>query len=351
MKPPVILAFVGALTASLILTTGCSRPEVQVYDVPKDTSLADEPMVGGPRAPVDSVAWTPAPQWQQLPPTNFRKGNYLFEDRDGKLEITVTAFPGSTGGLLANANRWLRQASLPEINEEQLQDRVTEVTLAGNVPATVVDLKAATPSPDSTRIYAAIVPYDGQYWFFKMSGPFSTLQSQIPAFSSLLRGLRFGEEAAKPLAAESPDHLGDLTFATPAGWIQSPGSSMRIASLAVVMEGYPEADFAITSFPGDTGGELANVNRWRRQIGLAPWSADQVEAAAQTVENAAGHTFRVFELKPEADGERIRVAILFHAGKSWFFKLRGDAVVVDLQKEKFLSLLQSVHFSHDGHNH
>lgn len=343
------------MTASLVLPTGCRKPEIQVYDVPKSQSDTTQEIPAGLATSAESfkVAWTPSPQWQQLPATQFRKGNYAFEDEAGTVEITVTSFPGTTGGLLANANRWLRQASLPEITEEALQDRAVEIEIEDGASATVLDLRDDSLEPNSARIYAAVVPYDGESWFFKMSGPFAAVQGQIPAFSALIRGLRFGESAALSSVAPTTQnpHVGDLAFTPPAGWNPSKGSSMRIASFSVEMEGHPAADFAVTAFPGDTGGEVANVNRWRAQINLGDWTAEQVQAAAQTLKNPAGHEFRVFELKPQADGEWIRVAIMQHAGKSWFFKLRGDAVVVDLQKDEFNSVLETVHFSHAGHNH
>ena len=45
---------------------------------------------------------------------------------------------------------------------------------------------------------------------------------------------------------------------------------MRLASHKVSDEDGNEIDFSITSFPGDVGGLLANVNRWLGQIGLPP---------------------------------------------------------------------------------
>ncbi|MDQ8187573.1 hypothetical protein [Pelagicoccus sp. SDUM812002] len=362
MKSYSCLISIGVLSASLILSSGCSKPEVKVYDVAKGSSAATLPtaQTAPSSQQPDPISWTPAPQWKELPPTQFRKGNYLFTDDAGSAEITVTSFPGETGGLLANANRWLRQAGLPEIDQEQLEALAVEVDLNEEMSAVVLDLKAADKSESSSRVYAAVIPYRGQSWFLKMSGPFSTVQSQIPSFSSFVRGLRFGDDAtssADLAGSAHGEHLGDLAFTAPSGWVETEGNSIRIASYSIPQEGYPPADFAITSFPGDTGGLVANVNRWRRQIGLSPWDAAQVTAAVQSLENEAGLEFKVFELKPSNDSERsvtdewIRVAIMEKAGKSWFFKLKGDAMLVDLQRDEFISLLESVHFSHEGHNH
>ncbi|MBK1876541.1 hypothetical protein [Pelagicoccus mobilis] len=368
MRSPFRPIWIGVLTASLLLPTACRKPEVQVYNAPKNAAQAARPLAQTAAASQQSQApqeqlplsWTPSTQWKELPPTQFRKGNYQFSDDAGLAEITVTSFPGSTGGLLANANRWLRQASLPEVDQARLAEIVSEVQLSSQVTASVLDLKAESRDPSSTRVYAAIIPYQGQSWFIKMSGPYPTVQSQIPAFGKMLRSVRFGEEARSQQAEHNHEHehqhIGDLTFDTPDGWVPSQGSSMRIASLAVKKEGHPPADFAVTSFPGDTGGLVANVNRWRNQIGLSNWNSEQVNAAAETIMNPAGHEFTFFELKAEngessQDDQRILVAIMNFAGRSWFFKLRGDALLLELQDEEFKALLQSVHFSHEGHNH
>src|SRR5690606_21954678 len=97
------------------------------------------------------------------------------------------------------------------------------------------------------------------------------------------------------------------------------------------------ADFSITSFPGDTGGVAANVNRWRAQIGLAAWGEAEVAQRGQAL-SRGGHEFLFFDLKAETaqekarSSERILAAILQRDGRSWFFKLRGDALLVDTQR-------------------
>ncbi|EDY81648.1 hypothetical protein VDG1235_1266 [Verrucomicrobiia bacterium DG1235] len=353
------LIWIGVLTASLTLPIGCRKPEIRVYDVPKDASAAARPLAqpATPNPLVPPVAWTPAPAWQELEPTQFRKGNYLFTEQEDSVEITVTSFPGSTGGMLANVNRWLRQAALPEITEAELADLVVESQLTPSIQAYTVDLKASEATPDSSRIFAAVVPFQGQSWFFKMSGPFAAVESQIPAFQTMVNGLSFGNAAEQASASPKAESDQQLAFRTPEGWTQSQGSSMRIASLSIEKEGLPPADFSIIAFPGDTGGVAANVNRWRRQIGLSDWTAEEVIAAAKTLETEAGLDFLIFDLKSETDGEqtvgdeRILAAILEYSGKSWFFKLRGDALLLDTQQNKFRGLLQSVHFDHEGHSH
>ena len=60
-----------------------------------------------------------------------------------------------------------------------------------------------------------------------------------------------------------PTASGDgLSWQAPAGWAQKPAGAMRKASYSVPgSDG--DSDLSVTAFPGDVGGELANVNRWR----------------------------------------------------------------------------------------
>lgn len=72
---------------------------------------------------------------------------------------------------------------------------------------------------------------------------------------------------ATPDTASAPP---DAPWTVPDGWTLDPEPrSMRIATyLAPDPDGPVEV--AITRFGGRVGGELANINRWRGQIGLPP---------------------------------------------------------------------------------
>lgn len=344
-------ALIPLLLASSLLFWSCRKAEVNIYDAPKDQATPlNGPIVNNSAG--GKIVWQKADHWEELPQTAFRKGNYLYtSENGGSVEITVSSFPGSTGGLLANVNRWLGQASLPQIDQEQLIDLVQKRTLSRGVSAAIVDLNSEADDPSATRIYAATIEYGGQTWFFKMSGPSADVFSQIEAFDEMVAKLEFDPVQVNNQPVASAPKSDTIQFTAPEGWQESEGSSMRIASYRIEKEGFEPADFSITSFPGDTGGLVENVNRWRRQISLPGWTAQQVEKNTYRETNEGGHEFLIFDLKPETDEqraqtqERILVAILTHNGKSWFFKLRGDAILTDSQRNKFISLLRSVDFT------
>ena len=92
----------GSAIAALIvlLASGCGRPAVEVYDVPKAETSDPRSFARisrQPSSPEDRgwIRWTKPEPWTELAPTAFRKGNYVYEDGSGaKLEITVSSFPG-----------------------------------------------------------------------------------------------------------------------------------------------------------------------------------------------------------------------------------------------------------------
>ncbi|MFZ5495862.1 MAG: hypothetical protein ACOZE5_11085 [Verrucomicrobiota bacterium] len=132
----------------------------------------------------------------------------------------------------------------------------------------------------------------------------------------------------------------DLKWTAPASWTPKAGSAMRKGSYAVKRDG-AEADFAITAFPGDTGGLHANINRWRGQVGLPPGAPAELDAAVQHVDGHGGLHFDVVDLAGPS-GTRLLGAITSYNGNSWFFKLMGPDAAVAAEKAAFLEFLHTV---------
>lgn len=133
----------------------------------------------------------------------------------------------------------------------------------------------------------------------------------------------------------------DLTWTAPAGWTAAPGRAMRKGSF-IVTGASGTADVAITAFPGDVGGELANVNRWRGQMQLPPIAAAELEPAFTRFESH-GLRFAVVDLAGGGDGgSRMISALVPHGGATWFFKMTGPDALVAGEKPAFLEFLHSV---------
>lgn len=132
-----------------------------------------------------------------------------------------------------------------------------------------------------------------------------------------------------------------LTWTAPASWTAKTGSSMRKGSYAVKGDG-AEADMAITAFPGDVGGDLANLNRWRGQIQLPPVGQAEFEAATQHLDRNGLHMTVVDVAGTGANAQRILGAMVPFAGATWFFKLIGPDALVAKEKAAFMAFLDTI---------
>jgi hypothetical protein len=146
-------------------------------------------------------------------------------------------------------------------------------------------------------------------------------------------------------AADAPNPQ----WTVPAGWQEGKASALRRASFVVKGEGNQSAEIVVSAFPGDVGGLVANINRWRAQLGLGPATPPEVSRMTSVLD-IRGTKATIVDFKndtPPADKtqpQRMIVVTVPHAGNSWFFKMTGDAPLVEAQKETFLQFVQSVKF-------
>ena len=150
--------------------------------------------------------------------------------------------------------------------------------------------------------------------------------------------------AAAPMAANAAMQAEAASFGQPkwaelpAGWTAGAPNAMRKGSWIVAGPGGSQAEVAVTVFPGNVGGTTANVNRWRGQLGLAPATEADIQAAAQPgkVGADAGQYFRF----DATDGKKAMVAMMVPKNDStWFFKFTGDRDAVNAQTAAFLKFL------------
>jgi hypothetical protein len=133
---------------------------------------------------------------------------------------------------------------------------------------------------------------------------------------------------------------GQLEWSLPKGWTESRTGGMRYATLKPTAPG--KIDVSVTVFPGPAGGELANVNRWRNQIGLPPLDEAALAKDRKSLMSPAGGV-ALFDYTSEgATKTRLVAAILFAGGNSWFVKMVGDAGPVTASRTDFVRLLESL---------
>jgi len=124
----------------------------------------------------------------------------------------------------------------------------------------------------------------------------------------------------------------------PKTWITSPANPMRKGSWSITQADGSKVEIAVTVFPGDVGGDTANVNRWRGQIGLEKVSDEKIKStqSSLTVGNLTGRVYHLLS----ADGKSSTSAVILPKNNAtWFFKLTGDTAMVNAEKESFLKMV------------
>jgi hypothetical protein len=121
---------------------------------------------------------------------------------------------------------------------------------------------------------------------------------------------------------------------------------MRQASFLVKGDNGASADISLVALAGTAGGVLDNVNRWLSQLGQPAITADQLAKSAQHVSSALGDV-TVVDLAGLPDGAdaakdgRIVAGIASGEGRTYFFKMRGNAALAESQKDGFVRWIGS----------
>ena len=356
-----------------LLLAGCKDKKViSVYLVSKPTlevmtsENKNPAMEGMPSTPLTGTSkeqgalsaqmtGTPPANWEQQPLTMMRQASYVVKGEHGtSADISLVTLTGAAGGVLDNVNRWLSQLGQPAITAEQLKG------LAIPIPSplgaiSIVDLAGLPQGSDASkdgRIIAGIVSGDNGTYFFKMRGNADLVKSEketfiqwigtVPLPVSLPASMPESTAPTMTLVAPSTEQeKPQIAWDVPSGWKSVSPSPMRYASFTVAGKGGESGDVSISFFPGDGGGDLANVNRWRAQIGLEAINDEGLKSWITPVPCSGSQMLGVDMNGPKA---RILAGWTRVDGKSWFFKLVGPTKLVEGEKAKFLAFLHTVKF-------
>ena len=163
-----------------------------------------------------------------------------------------------------------------------------------------------------------------------------TPETKIPPQTEmqLLKGMQ-GSADAQP----------EIIFSLPDGWNDAGSSGMRKANLRI-NDPSGSAEVTALSFPGDVGGNLANVNRWCGQIELNSIDQAQLESISKpiTISHHRGTYLRL-----QGPQKSILVGILPFHGNTWFFKMLGDTATVLANELAMKNFLDSVNIHDTNH--
>ncbi|MEM1157180.1 MAG: hypothetical protein AAGH72_02880 [Verrucomicrobiota bacterium] len=136
----------------------------------------------------------------------------------------------------------------------------------------------------------------------------------------------------------SANSTAELTWSAPAGWEKQQAGMMVLESY---LQNTPagELKLSISAFPGDVGGDLANVNRWLRQTGMEAVTKETLPTVLKQ-ELISGREWKIVALANGEDG--MFVAYTLSGSKSWFFKITGPTAGIDSVHASFKEFLATV---------
>jgi hypothetical protein len=159
--------------------------------------------------------------------------------------------------------------------------------------------------------------------------------------------LRFGDSPDEDMNAprENP-----LVWQTPAGWTQRAPTEMRLVNLSFGPK--DEGECTVTAIPGGGGGLLANINRWRGQMGQPELTDADVQklptkmflGGAVPFVSVDGDFKGMGAAQDAKTGYRLCGLVLASEQLTLFVKMTGPQAVVEQNMPAFDAFCQSVQF-------
>lgn len=342
------------LSAVIVLAAfalaGCEKNDVKVYHVAKEE--ASVPPVtatevaarahGEMAAATPQLHWTLPPGWTEKTASNMRVASFEATAADGQVaDIGVLPMPVA-GQELQIVNMWRDQLKLSATTNTE-----SETVAIGSGTGKLFSLVSEAPLVEGkfpARILVAMQTRGEMTWFFKITGADAAVTAQKENFLAFLKSVLFDATPPAPVATtpavEAP--TGNSIWEVPSGWQAADAGPMLFAKFSIAANG-AKADVNISQLLRDGGGMLANVNRWRGQLGLNPF--DETELAKNTYASGSASVVD-FSGTNAKTGQpaRLVAAVVPHGGQTWFYKLMGDDAIVAAQKEIFLKFVQTAKY-------
>lgn len=335
------------LSAGLAVLAACASEDLRVYDAPKDPAVTTAPAPRAAAPAPEEPHWTLPEGWEEHPGSGMRYATIHLGPAESRIELRVTPLGLAARDPLANVNVWRGQLGLDPVPASELDRYARKVTVDGR-QRHLIDL--AGPGRDGgppERMLAAIVPGAERVWFFVLHDTEERIIPHVADFERFVEGVHLaGAASPAPAVASAPAAgagLESMVWTLPDGWrprSESPGS-MRVATFHSPAS--PGVEVTITRFPGSVGGLLANVNRWRGQLGLAPVRDLGAQPLTEVV--VAGRAARILDLEGDGDNpQRMRVLIAERPALTWFVKMTGPDDEILEETGRFETFVRSIEF-------
>jgi hypothetical protein len=353
----------GLLLLSFL--AGCNRDEDKVYRIPKDDSAPSEPTspsmpASAPETqPPDVSAMAPAPPsapqikyqlpdgWQEKSPSEMRIASFTALGSNGQ-SADIGVVPLSIVGRdLELVNMWRSQVQLPATSDPNAVNQSEPVTIGGE-PGRLFGFVSEQPMNGKSRqrIFVAMLTRGDMSWFFKMAGEDAFVASQKGKLIQFLKSVSFPQNAPEAMAAVPPtndDSPGSI-WTVPSSWQPMPPAQFLLAEFSIPGADGAKAEVNVAEMEGDGGGILANVNRWRGQIGLGPIDEKDLSKLSRTFDTPEGKETLV-RITTSDFKTSILAMIIPRNGGTWFYKLMGDTQTTIAQEDAFMNFIQSANYA------
>lgn len=333
-RSPRLAALLG-----LALFTGCEREQIHVYTAPKDKPAPAQAMTVRPR-PIarPQLEWKLPAGWRETGAGQMSVASFSIAGTNGQeAQVSITPLPLMAGRESMIVNMWREQVGLEALSEEDAQKQFQTVEVAGE-KGSLFEISGKADGSQPMRIVTAMAHREDASWFYKLSGDTTLVEAQKPAFIEFLKSIQM--KPAAPGASDAAPSGGTTKFKwqVPSQWKTLPAGEMQVARFAVPERGTAKAEVFVSVFGNDTGGTLANVNRWRRELGLRDVDATGLPQSVSALDPADPQT-QLVDLTNS--NRRLIAAIVPRDGRYWFYKLRGDADAVSSERDAFVAFVKS----------
>lgn len=154
-------------------------------------------------------------------------------------------------------------------------------------------------------------------------------------------------------AASLPTNQSPLTWAVPVGWIENPGSGMRLATF-LNSENNPTIECTLIQLAGSAGGLKPNIVRWMGQVGIDSLSDNEVDRFISELERyplpsgGQGILVDLTSLHGDAVNSEVQQSILSlvleDRGLTVFVKMMGSISEINKNRDQFVELTESIRF-------
>jgi len=339
------------LVAVVATVAGCGREDIQVYTVPKEqvkAAVAQSPVPSmTPPKPRPQVTWTLPKGWQETGAGQMSVASFSIQgEGNTEAQVTITPLTQLAGRDAEIVNMWREQVGLEALNREEALKQFEKVEVGGE-PGNLFQIEGKPDGQSApARIITAMVHRPDASWFYKLSGDGEVVAAQKPVFIEFLKSVRLKEApmaASAPVPVDAGADAGPASgfkpnWTVPAQWKEQAAGQMQIARFAVPERSGAKAEVSVSVFPNDTGGTLANVNRWRRQIGLPEVNESELSSLVTPLDPANPGAILV---DMTSSSKKMLGAVVPRNGSYWFYKLQGDTGAVAPEKEAFVAFAKS----------